>query len=242
MTQRQLTTDELEAEVERLRAALERRPMMNAHTALCISEAKAAAANALAQDLATFALSRLDYRRLDANDRKLFDELEARAKPPAAQPVPPDANVVAVMAVQGQGAVELGPQSPTSDPGWLVKDFDVLYRAAQAASKAFDADPETCRLDTDSARKMGYLQGQLLRLAPAFDDIQSLKRRVPAFRSGQMEDALRGLIPKGGEGEYIGPEAYARLPDQMAELMRPVPATTCCEYHRTGGNPGRDCR
>lgn len=42
------------------------------------AETRLAAANALLGDLATFALSRLDYAKLIPSDRKLFDELEDR--------------------------------------------------------------------------------------------------------------------------------------------------------------------
>jgi hypothetical protein len=57
-----------------------------------------------------------------------------------------------------------------NDIPWLVKDFDVLYRAAQA----------TLEIETIAGAKAARadLRLQLERLRPAFEEIQAVKRAL----------------------------------------------------------------
>lgn len=57
-----------------------------------------------------------------------------------------------------------------NDPGWLVKDFDVLYRAAERVSEACHG-----RGDEGPYGPLNDLDAQLRRLAPAHREIQALK-------------------------------------------------------------------
>ncbi len=64
-----------------------------------------------------------------------------------------------------------------NEPGWLVKDFDVLYRAARVLVAELNGDlmDERNLLGRETTRALGDLELQLRRLAPAHHDIQLMK-------------------------------------------------------------------
>lgn len=68
--------------------------------------------------------------------------------------------------------------NPSNEPHWLVKDFDVLYRASLALIDRLDDDLATGPTGLDSegvASAAGHLRGQLQRLAPAWGEVLVMK-------------------------------------------------------------------
>lgn len=93
------------------------------------------------------------------------------------------------------------------DVHWLVKDFDVLYRAALDVSESI---VEPAR-ETPPQR---FLRVQLCRLKPAFEIIQGMKA---ALRSGKDQPDAP-IYWRGSVTDLVTDLAPLLTPEQLVEL------------------------
>lgn len=97
------------------------------------------------------------------------------------------------------------------DVHWLVKDFDVLYRAAEDVSESI-VDPDR---ETPPQR---FLRVQLYRLRPVMRIIESMKAQLrgtghadaPIYWRGSVTDLVTDLAP------LLTPEQLAELAGEAA--------------------------
>jgi hypothetical protein len=81
----------------------------------------------------------------------------------------------------------------SNEPGWLVKDFDVLYRAASELVEQVDSEllDERNLFGRDALAALEDARSQLQRLAPAQREIQALKASLMPRVANQDQDADR---------------------------------------------------